>query len=90
MLFRSIRKWHDKGDVDGMINYMFSKDWTHLMPVAIENLQKFDIRRKESFLNTFPEWTELMAEYGYNKDNWKSNSNVAYVKDYREYNLNEY
>jgi hypothetical protein len=71
-----VKAWHDKGDIDGMINYMFSKDWSHLMPVAINHLIKLDIRRKESFLDTFPEWTDMMAQYGYNKDNW--------TKDFKE------
>jgi len=75
------RVWHDKGDVDGMINYMFSKDWTNLMPIAINHLMKFDIRRRESFLDVFPEWADLMSQYGYNKDNWGKNYKEMYSTD---------
>lgn len=66
--------WRAQYDIDGMINYMFSKDWSTLMPTAISNLVKFDLRRNERFLEVFPEWTELMDNYGFNKENWTTKS----------------
>lgn len=64
-----VKVWDNKGDIEGMINYMFSKDHSDLMPAAIKDIQKFDQRRGESFLDVFPEWTELLKEYGYDKNN---------------------
>lgn len=68
---RKIKVW-DKIDptrIDGIIKYMFSRDTSELMPAAVADIREKDRRRNESIFDAFPEWTDLMKQYGYEPNN---------------------
>jgi hypothetical protein len=45
--------------IDNVINYMHSRDDTHLIPQFREEMQKLDMIRGENFLRVFPELKDL-------------------------------
>ncbi len=45
--------------LDNIINFMYSKDDTHLIPTFRIEMQKMDLKRKENFLSVFPELKDL-------------------------------
>ena len=45
--------------LDNIINFMYSKDDTHLIPAFRHEMQKIDLKRGENFLNVFPELKDL-------------------------------
>lgn len=45
--------------LDNIINFMYSKDDSHLIPAFRMEMQKIDLKRKENFLSVFPELKDL-------------------------------
>lgn len=45
--------------LDNVVNFMYSKDDTHLIPEFRKEMQKLDLKRGENFLNVFPELKDL-------------------------------
>ena len=45
--------------IDNVINFMYSKDDSHLIPKFREEMQKLDLKRNENFLRVFPELKDL-------------------------------
>jgi len=45
--------------IDNIINFMYNKDDTHLIPRFREEMQKLDMKRGENFLRVFPELKDL-------------------------------
>jgi hypothetical protein len=45
--------------LDNVINFMYSKDDTHMIPKFREEMQKLDLKRGENFLKVFPELKDL-------------------------------
>ena len=49
----------------GLVSSMNSVDWSDKMPEAVKKLKKVDEVRGESFIETFPEYRNMVLKYGY-------------------------
>jgi hypothetical protein len=53
------RKQFLQTGLDNIVNFMYSKDDTHLIPKFRIEMQKLDLKRKENFVAVFPELKDL-------------------------------
>ena len=57
-IFPQRKKFLHEG-IDNIINFMYNKDDTHMIPKFREEMQKIDLKRGENFLRVFPELKDL-------------------------------
>jgi hypothetical protein len=49
---------------EAVLSFMNQEDGTHHLPEFVEWMKRLDGRRKEHFVDVFPEWRELFGRYG--------------------------